>query len=259
MVYMKKNTILSFLMMTITFLYSCGINNQTTAITPNTHTIQAVTTQTSIIATIISQPTQTSTLPAKPPTQTATLTQIPAIPTNTPLPSAKLTEVPGVIVTDPKKECQKVPTPEFSIHTEPGILFSGTFYLCEQWPIGNTIPNDQALWGFDFDNAQVSGIYNTQNDLLYYIQWNKVYNVDVYNILSTNNSKLYITSNIIPTYDDCQKLVNSGVRADGVVEAEGAKACFLTNDGRIAYMRVEEINQYGWGSLTASFIVWENR
>jgi hypothetical protein len=36
-------------------------------------------------------------------------------------------------------------------------------------------------------------------------------------------------------------------------------ACFMTNEGRLAFIRVERMDPYGWGSIEISFITWEEK
>jgi hypothetical protein len=178
--------------------------------------------------------------------------------TETIVPIKTSTEVPGVILTDSEQNCQKVPPPEITKEDESGILYSGKFYLCEYWPIGENLPNDQALWGFDFDSAQVSGIYNTNIDIYYYILWNKVDNNSENMIMSTNNSKLFITHKMIPNYENCKNEIKNNNRAENIMlNVDSSEACIITNGDRLAFMKVDEVNPYGNGSLSVFFITWD--
>lgn len=198
-------------------------------------------------------------LPSKIPTLTITRTNIPSqtstsTPTNTveftaiPTTMPSETSIPGVLVLSPDQSCQLVPKPEMTVNSLPEIYLEGKFYLCRQWPL------EDPLVTFDLDYGRVGN--NSGVDIKYSITKATIDNTIQYTLYRINSARLYQTEEIQPSLEKCQLIISTEVET-GVMSASGAIACLVTNEGRIAYIRVEQLNPYGWGSIAISFITWQ--
>lgn len=177
---------------------------------------------------------------------TVTLTMMPVAtisPTAEALQEATLT---------PSFLCKKVPDPELSHSTDANseIYLSGKFALC--WvPIFSTFDLDRGILGdeniftsdieLQFSNSNISG----KTD--YYIE-------------EINNARIDQTEIVSPSLSACKTVLSSKNDSWFFVEGEvGDSGCVITNEGRIAFIRVESIDPYGRSSIELSFITWNER
>jgi hypothetical protein len=164
--------------------------------------------------------------------------------------------VPGDLVTDPHLDCERIPEPDIRTNPSEGVYLFGKFYLCLHWPLG-IFPG---LTTFDLDTGQIGTHGDLQSDVEYYFSYASLDNVVDYFLLDTSGAILYEnTDNSQPTYSDCQQIVTHSKRGYLMDVYKGSDACFVTNEGRLAYIRIERINPYGKESIEISFITWVKR
>lgn len=184
---------------------------------------------------------------------TVTFTPVPATPkvivTPTPVPSLE-TPVEGEIILSPGQGCQMVPEPELLDNVSDDVHLAGIFYLCRQWPL------NAPLITFDLDTGLAGNRLNLDSDLEFGVLHSQIDNSFYYHIRSTNGSLIFETEEENPTITHCRLVISD--RGGRIIDAfEGTRACMLTNDGRIAYIRVEQHDPYGWASIAVYFETWE--
>jgi hypothetical protein len=147
--------------------------------------------------------------------------------------------------------CQEVPSPEIEMggDNSDNIHISGKTYFCPQ---NNTS-------SFDLDNGILTNAEDSQTDISFNLGKATIDSQVFYYFQGVNEAIIREFGKNEPSYEDCLKII-SGLERTRVLFAEkGSIGCVLTNEGRFAFIRVEELNPKGIDSIAITFITWETQ
>jgi len=178
-----------------------------------------------------------------------------AMPSKTPTmiestqPPATLTPSDVLATATEFDRCRRVPEPRLNKTNASNVYLSGTVYFCiydytqtsfdfDSGVLGSTDENPTADIRFEF-----GGIARLDGTLRYYLSEANYAYVEPSEINS-------------PSPGDCKKLISVPTRLSLVSVAVGATGCVLTNEGRLAFFRVEKLEPFGAESIDVSFVVW---
>ncbi len=179
------------------------------------------------------------------------------MPTETPS-AGVLTSYPRTLTPDnavatskPNHLCEKVPEPELNNKTNSGnVYLSGKFYLCTY---------DGSQIAFDFDSGQVSSTESTNADIKLVISSADIDNRSLYFLQETNNSYVAVSQFSSPTQEYCEQQTAAANRLTLVLGSVGATGCVLTNEGRLAFFQVEQLDPFGLESVEVIFTTWNKK
>lgn len=100
---------------------------------------------------------------------------------------------------------------------------------------------------------------STSSDIILVVSGASIDNRSLYYPCRTDISYVAVSESTLPTKDYCENQVTSIKRLTFVIGSVGATGCGLTNDGRLAYFQVEQLNPFGLESFEVSFSTWNNR
>lgn len=193
-------------------------------------------------------PSALSTTPMPPSTSIPNNNGATIIPIVSPGPTSNGTQDP--------KYCYSVPSPQLDKNNPDfDIYLSGVFYLCN--PYYTAIDLDRMIIGdyFVLDPAR------NLDGADVWLRWGNVPNEAL--LLEMDNVFLTATfENTPPTIDDCVEKF-SGFPYGGLLFIVGDKpeiirkyGCIKTTEGRIGYLKLEEVNPLGELSLKVRFVIW---
>jgi len=164
------------------------------------------------------------------------------------------TPLPGEIIMSPDERCQAVPEPELvDIGSLPdNVYLAGIFHVCYGWP-----DPLQPRTSFDLDTGLVGSEDDPGVDL-YYLITNATIpgSIDEYYLWRRNGALLFATPSSAPDIQACQAAISAEPRRILSV-TEGSSTCWITDEGRVAFVQVEKISPYGWASISLSFVTWK--
>jgi hypothetical protein len=163
------------------------------------------------------------------------------------------TPLSGEIVTSPDTSCQLVPEVELTkVNDVPlNVHTAGKFYLCRGWPSAFT-----ERTAFDLDTGFVGIKEDIGTDLYFIITSPTIDSSIEYHLNRINGAHIFETTSRVPDFDECN-LAAAKEDQRILLVAEGLSTCWVTNEGRVAFVLVEELNTFGWGSISISFVTWE--
>ena len=147
--------------------------------------------------------------------------------------------------------CELVPEPELNeaISSE-NIYLSGKFNLCTY---------DGSQIAFDFDSGKLGNAESETTDIILVISSASIDNRSLYFLRETNNSYVAVSDLTLPTQEYCEHQTTAENRLTLVLSATGATGCVMTNEGRLAYFKIEQLDPFGLESVAVSFVTWKNK
>jgi hypothetical protein len=130
-----------------------------------------------------------------------------------------------------------------------GVYLSGKFYLC-------SISTQST---FDLDEGILGGSDAGSSDLVLELGKATIDNRIIYYLSEINNALVEESNIDSPTLEHCEELVSSPVRLGYIFGEVGAVGCVLTNEGRLAFFRVEHLDPFGAESVEVSFVTWKKK
>jgi len=207
----------------------------------------------------------TATIHSSPPPE---ITPVPSVtPTPSPTPeksSLRITPIvsPGPTVSGtyyPDRYCYGVPDPVLTTLdlNDPDVFLAGTFYLCD--PFYTAIDLDKVIIGDFF-------ILEPEKNLVgadIHLRWGTA-SPEAW-IISLDTAQLRsIDDDLAPTMEECRNHLED-YPFGGLIILAGENpeildeyGCLLTTEGRMGYLRIEEINPLGSLSVKLSFVIWDN-
>ena len=167
--------------------------------------------------------------------------------------SPSRTPLSGEIVTSTDTSCQLVPEVELTeLNDLPlNVHTAGKFYLCRGWPSAFA-----ERTAFDLDTGFVGIEEDIGTDLYFIITSPTIDSSIEYHLNRVNGSHVFETTSRVPDLDECN-LAAAKEDQRILLVTEGLSTCWITNEGRVAFVLVEELNTFGWGSISISFVTWE--
>jgi hypothetical protein len=199
-------------------------------------------------ARITSNNQSTSTVPSSQPIVTPsqtpfTVSLTPQLETSTPS--------EDILTATPDYLCEKVPEPELNKAPNPdNIYLSGKFYLCTY---------DGTQIAFDFDSGKLGNIESTSTDIKLVINGASIDNRSLYFLRETNDSHVAVSEESLPTLEYCEQRTAAENRLKLVLSSVGATGCILTNEGRLAFFQVEQLDSFGLESIEVFFTTWNKK
>lgn len=159
-----------------------------------------------------------------------------------------LTPANDVASSTPNYLCERVPEPNLNNKVDSGnIYLSGKSNLCTF---------DGAQIAFDLDSGKLGDSESTVTDIKLVISGASIDNRSLYFLRETNNSFVAVSELSLPTQEHCKQQSMATNRLTLVLASVGATGCVLTNEGRLAFFRVEQIDLFGLESVEVSFTTW---
>ena len=144
--------------------------------------------------------------------------------------------------------CEGVPKPEISKSANSdNVYLSGQFYLCTY---------DGTQIAFDFDNGNLENSESKNADIELVSSGASIDNRSFYLIQEINGAFVEVSEMKLPTQEYCRQRTTADVRLHLILGSVGAVGCVLTNDGRIAFFQVEQLDPFGQESVKISFVTW---
>jgi len=163
------------------------------------------------------------------------------------------TPLPGEIMS-PDENCQAVPEPELvDIGSLPDdVYLAGVFNFCRGWP-----DPLQPRTSFDLDTGLVGSEDDPGVDV-YFLLFSPTIpgSIDEYYLQPRHGARLFTTASSAPDIQECQAAISTDPSEIYSV-TEGSSTCWITDEGRLAFVRVEKISPYGWASIALSFVTWK--
>ena len=156
--------------------------------------------------------------------------------------------------------CSVVPAPVVTPvnNSKDGVLLIGQFVLCN-YPSASTFDLDTGELGtydvLPFYDWELEN-YKSETDIMLYMVGFQLSDQWIYGLQEINGAQVDAPYNNDPSYEDCRFFATrdkNGFFIDGKEEKVG---CVVTNQGRVAMIRVESIDRYGWGSIELFFKTW---
>lgn len=146
--------------------------------------------------------------------------------------------------------CELVPEPELNESSNfNDIYLSGKFSLCRY---------DGSQIAFDFDNGKLNDAESTTSDIILVISSASIDNRSLYFLQEINNSYVAASDLAMPTQAYCERQTSAPNRLTLVLSAVGITGCVLTNQGRLAYFEIEQLDLFGLESVEVSFVTWNH-
>jgi hypothetical protein len=162
-----------------------------------------------------------------------------------------LTPDNNVATSKPNYLCEKVPEPELNNKTDSGnIYLAGKFFLCTY---------DGTQSAFDFDTGELDSTQSLAVDIRIIISSASIDNRSLYFFQETNNSYVAVSESDSPTQEHCEKQSAAENRLTLILGSVGATGCVLTNEGRLAFFKVEQLDPFGLESVEISFTTWNKK
>lgn len=185
--------------------------------------------------------------PAIPRAPVVLSSQTPARASSTPRTANTSTQVVAIVGTPPEL-CEQVPEPRV---TKPGgssadVHLEGEVSLCSLGPQST----------FDLDGGIVAGLDSVAADIALELGKATIDNRIVYYLSEINDAHVAAAGVDLPTPKYCNDLTASSTRLGFAFGTAGTVGCVLTNEGRLAFFRVEQIDQFGAESIRMTFVTW---
>ena len=168
----------------------------------------------------------------------------PIIPTRTPF--------SGEIIYSSNDYCQLVPEPEITdsnqISKLPGL--TGTINLCWGWP--TDLSHRTAI---DLDTGFIGQQGDPESDL-YFIKTVATIDDSIeYHFAGINGAKFFDVQSDFPDLNACKVAILAKPHNIQSIY-EGFTTCWVTNEERLVFIKVEKMFLYGENSVTISFTTW---
>jgi hypothetical protein len=151
---------------------------------------------------------------------------------------------------EPSQLCERVPEPKVGKpDNSNNIYLSGKAYLCSY----------RAQTSFDFDSGTVGTIETTTTDVILKVGITDLEHRSLYYLWETNNAYVDVSDLEAPDEKYCEQLTSAPNRLGFVLREIGATGCVLTNEGRLAFFHVEQVDSFGLGSIELSFVIWDKK
>jgi hypothetical protein len=145
--------------------------------------------------------------------------------------------------------CIIVPEPQLRDLRDTGFdeYLSGRIFLC----------NLPAQSTFDLDTGSIGDSNANVSDVGFYLGYAQVDSRVIYYIAELNGSYVSMAEVKEPTWEYCNQLASSQTRMGFIVGEVGNVGCVMTNERRIAAIKIESIDSIGQESIEISFFTWD--